>query len=212
MAENILQLNSFTYKYIPQAQAKNIFVVLHGLGDSALGYEWLPNHLNFPNTSYLLLNAPDEYYGGYSWFDFPSPIKPGIDRSRKLLESLAGELNSQGFPYIHQYFFGFSQGCLMVLDLALRFPHLLGGICGVSGYLGLGNEYPEKLSEQARSQKIWLTHGTYDPLLPEVATAAEYKKLIQFKINYSYKVYPKDHTMIAEEIEEIRNWFLQIMH
>ena len=32
--------------------------------------------MNLPWLNYLLVNAPDKYYGGYSWFDYPDNIVP----------------------------------------------------------------------------------------------------------------------------------------
>ena len=66
------------------AQEKNsrrLMVMLHGLGDSLEGYRWLPDAMNLPWLNYLLVNAPDDYYGGYSWFDLDN-IVPGVRRSR----------------------------------------------------------------------------------------------------------------------------------
>ena len=44
--------------------------------------------MNLPWLNYLLVNAPDEYYGGYSWYDFIGEITPGVQRSRELLFEL----------------------------------------------------------------------------------------------------------------------------
>ena len=60
--------------FIPATEpgAKHLMVVLHGLGDSMEGYRFLPQALGIPWMNYLLVNAPDDYYGGFKWFDFPS--------------------------------------------------------------------------------------------------------------------------------------------
>ena len=73
-------------------------MVLHGLGDSIEGWRWLPGALDLPGLNYLLVNAPDEYYGGYSWFDYPGDIVPGIHRSRKLLFELLDDLRAKNLP------------------------------------------------------------------------------------------------------------------
>src|SRR5580658_3073279 len=85
---------------IPAADrhSRRIFVVLHGLGDSVAGWSWFPGELDLPWMNYLLVNAPDPYYTGYSWFDYPGDIAPGIHRSRKLLFGLLDELREKGFP------------------------------------------------------------------------------------------------------------------
>ena len=54
--------------------SKHLLVMLHGLGDSIEGYRWLPEALRLPWLNYLLVNAPDDYYGGYSWFDIEGDI------------------------------------------------------------------------------------------------------------------------------------------
>ena len=56
--------------------SRRLLIMLHGLGDSVQGYRWLPDALNLPWLNYLLVNAPDEYYGGYSWYDFVGDISP----------------------------------------------------------------------------------------------------------------------------------------
>ena len=43
--------------------SKQLMVVLHGLGDSCAGYRWLPSLLGLPWMNYLLVDAPDSYYG-----------------------------------------------------------------------------------------------------------------------------------------------------
>ena len=73
--------------FIPAADSASpwLMVALHGLGDSMEGYRWLPEALRLPQLNYLLVNAPDEYYGGYSWYDFAHDKRPGIVRSRNLI-------------------------------------------------------------------------------------------------------------------------------
>ncbi len=55
-------------EFIPASEknSRRLFVVLHGLGDSIEGWRWLPSALDLPWLNYLLVNAPDEYYGGFS--------------------------------------------------------------------------------------------------------------------------------------------------
>src|SRR6266702_562368 len=81
-----------------EAGSRRLMIMLHGLGDSLEGFRWLPEALNLPWLNYLLVNAPDEYYGGYSWYDFAGNITPGVARSRKLLVSLLDEQRAKGFP------------------------------------------------------------------------------------------------------------------
>src|SRR6266852_2564338 len=118
-----------------------LMVVLHGLGDSIAGYRWLKELLALPWMNYLLVNAPDSYFGGFSWYDFGGDPGPGILRSRKLLFELFDAQRANGFPAEQTTLFGFSQGCLMTVDVGFRYPHLFAGLVGISGYVS----EPERL-------------------------------------------------------------------
>src|SRR5216683_5346698 len=87
-------------EFFPAAEKKSrrLMVVLHGLGDSIAGFRWLPPALNLPWLNYLLVNAPDQYYGGYSWYDFIGDMSPGVQRSRKMLFELLDAQPLAGFP------------------------------------------------------------------------------------------------------------------
>src|SRR5262245_52962233 len=130
-------------EFIPAEDEKSrrLFIMLHGLGDSLDGFRWLPEALNFRWLNYQLVNAPDEYYGGYSWYDFAGDIAPGVERSRRMLFHLLEEQEAKGFPSDQIVLGGFSQGCLMSLEVGLRYPRRLAGIVGISGYVS----NPDKL-------------------------------------------------------------------
>src|SRR5262245_21960032 len=104
-------------EFIAAKGSKRLLVALHGLGDSPAGYRWMPQELAIPNLNYLLVNAPDPYYTGYSWYDFSGDEGVGIQRSRKLLFELLDAQCERGFPTEETVLFGFSQGCLMTVDV-----------------------------------------------------------------------------------------------
>src|SRR5258705_13260121 len=68
--------------------SKRLMIVLHGLGDSMAGYAWVPEAVQIPSLNYLLVNAPDWYYGGYSWYEYAGDAGTGVRRSIKLLSGL----------------------------------------------------------------------------------------------------------------------------
>lgn len=202
----------FTHRYVPApaldpaGPSGKLLVVFHGLGDSLHGFTWLPQALGLRNLSYLLVNAPDDYYGGFSWFDFPADPVPGILRSRRRIAGLLDELTGQGIAPGDILLFGFSQGCLMALDAALRSPLALGGAVGVSGWVAFPEEYPQALSHAARERKYLVTHGLRDPLLPYEGTAAQCKRLRDLGLDLDFRTYDKEHTMLPEEVADIKAW------
>jgi len=189
----------------PQSPTKKLMIVLHGLGDSSEGYKWLPSEMRRSDISYLLLNAPDAYYMGYSWFDIPGDATPGILRSREYLFRTVQELEAQGWKNENIALFGFSQGCLMVLDLALRYPKKFAAVIGISGYAAFLEEYPQAFSSCAKEQKILITHGSEDPMLPLHFTKPQMQKLQSLGLQLEWKEYKKEHTIDPEkEMSDIR--------
>lgn len=216
----MLKTSLFTHKFIPARNpgpSPRVMAVFHGLGDSLHGFTWLPQALRLDGLSYLLVNAPDDYYGGFSWFDFTGggadlgPAIAGIRRSRGLVQGLLGELKAQGVAPADTFLFGFSQGCLMALDAGLRHGERLGGIVGVSGWLAFQEEYPAAFSPAAREQSFLVTHGTRDPLLPFSITRAQCAFLEAQGIKVRFRAYEKEHTMLPEEVEDIRAWLEERM-
>jgi phospholipase/carboxylesterase len=196
-------------QFIPAAEknSRRLFVVLHGLGDSPAGWNWLPGALDLPWLNYLLVRAPDEYFGGYSWFDYPHDIAPGIHRSRKLLFELLDDLRAKNFPAEAITLGGFSQGCLMSIETGLRYPHRLAGIVGISGWVFEIENLLRDLTPVAKSQRIFFSHGHYDPLLPFAEVREQAKKLQSAGLNITWHEYPKEHTVHGvEEIDDIRTF------
>ncbi len=191
----------------PEKDSRRLFVVLHGLGDSIDGWRWLPGALSLLDMNYLLVNAPDEYYGGYSWFEYPGDIAPGIHRSRKLLFELLDDLRAKNFPAEQITLGGFSQGCLMSLETGLHYPHRLAGIVGISGWVFEIENLIRDLTPVAKSQRLLITHGHFDPILPFAEVREQVRQLKAAGLNVAWHEFPKEHTIHGtEEIAVIRDF------
>ena len=186
--------------------------MLHGLGDSVEGYRWMPEAFKLPWMNYLLVNAPDDYFGGFSWFEFsedgnPDVMRPGVERSRKLLFALLDAQRAAGFPTAQTILGGFSQGSLMSLDVACRYPHKLAGVVGISGYVCEPETLLKELSPVAREQKLLVTHGTHDPLLPIAGSRRQIQLLQQAGLNVQWREFTKEHTIAGQaEVDLIREF------
>lgn len=180
-------------------QSRRLLVVLHGLGDSGDGYRWMPGELGLPWLNYLLVNAPDDYFGGYSWYDIYGDAAPGVARSRRLLTELLDSLPPQGFESAQTALFGFSQGCLIALETGLRHPHRLAGLIGVSGYILDVSTLLRELSPVAREQRILMTHGRQDPLIPIEPVRRQAELLRQAGLDLTWREFDKPHTLAGEE-------------
>lgn len=181
--------------------------MLHGLGDSVEGYRWLPGAFRLPEMNFLLVNAPDEYYGGFSWFDFAGDPVPDVERSRKLLFQLLDAQRAAGFPTEQTILGGFSQGCLMSLDVGARYPHKLAGVVGISGYICEPEMLIAEVSPVGREQKFLVTHGIHDPLLPIAKTRGQIAQLRAAGLDVCWQEFAKEHTIAGQaEVDVIREF------
>ncbi len=184
-----------------------VMVMLHGLGDSIEGYRWMPEAMDLPWMNYLLVNGPDEYYGGRSWFDFAGDIVPGVVRSRNMLFEVLDHLRAKGFPTEQTTFGGFSQGCLMAIEIGLRYPRRFAGIVGISGYVCEPEKLVEELSPVASRQRLLITHGTLDPMIPFAVVREQVNVLKSAGLHIEWHEFVKPHTIAGEdELEVIRKF------
>lgn len=190
-----------------QPNSNRVLLMMHGLGDSHEGYLWLPDALQFPWLHYALPDAPDAYYGGYSWFDiFHDPV-PGVRRSYAWLKELLEELHARGFPPDQMIVGGFSQGGLMALEVALRYPRRLAGILCISGAICDPETLLREQSPAARQQRILVTHGRYDEILPFEVTRRQIDQLQRAGIPITWVELEKTHTIAGEtELRLIRDF------
>jgi phospholipase/carboxylesterase len=179
--------------------SRHLMVMLHGLGDSIEGYRWLPEAMRLPWLNYLLVNAPDDYYGGFSWYDITGNSAPGVLRSRQLLFDLLDDLRTRGYSTEQTTLGGFSQGCLMAIDVALRYPHRLAGVVGISGYVFEPNKVVQELTPVALEQRFLVTHGTFDPVVPFEKTRPQVAKLQAAGLRIDWREFAKPHTIAGEE-------------
>ena len=184
-----------------------LMMILHGLGDSIQGFGWLPSALGVPRLNYLLVNAPDPYFGGYSWYDFTGDANTGICCSRALLFELLDRQRENGFPSEQTIVFGFSQGCLMTWEAGLLYPHLFAGLVGISGYVHEPEKILNELSPTAQKQRFLITHGIYDTLIPFAEVRGQIKLLQAAGIQIDWHEFPKAHTIAGEpEVSVIRDF------
>ncbi len=201
------QSQALTTRFFPAADPSGrLVVVLHGLGDSMEGFFWMPELMELPGVNYLLANAPNPYYVGFAWYDIENPL-PGVLAGRALLATLFAELERQGWQSDQIVLFGFSQGCLMAVDFALRHQQPLAGIVGVSGHAMLEDDTEAQIDPQAKKQRWLITHGHDDPVLPLERTRGQMERLRAAGIPIEWHEFPKEHTIdFEEELPLLRRW------
>jgi phospholipase/carboxylesterase len=198
-------------EWVPAAEedSRRLMVVLHGLGDSLDGWRWFPEAMNLPWLNYLLVNAPDDYYGGFSWFNLGEKenMLPGIQRSRKLLSDLLDDLRAKGLPAEQITLGGFSQGCLMSIEAGLRYPHRLAGIVGISGWVCEPEKLMKEIPPVGFQQRLLMTHGTEDTMVTIDRVRRQIPVLKAAGLQIEWHEFAKAHTVAGEtELSVIRNF------
>src|SRR2546422_739195 len=163
--------------------------------------------MGLPWLNYALVNAPDQYDVGFSWYDFGGNILPGVRRSREMLFELLDDLRARGFPTEQTTLGGFSQGCLMAIEVGLRYPHRLAGVVGISGYVCEPEKLVQELSPVAFQQRLLVTHGTLDPMIPFAVVREQINVLKAAGLHIQWHEFPKGHTIAGEpELQVIRDF------
>ena len=187
-------------------------LVLHGLGDSKDGWKSAVPLIAPPGAGWIFVQAPNAYGPGWSWFDIDwathSPDPVGVARSRTALLELLDHLETtRGIHAQDLRLVGFSQGCLMVLELALTVDRRFAGVAAISGWIHALDRFPAGLAPAARSQRILMTHGRWDDVLPIAATRPMAAELKAHGLTLDWREYDKDHGLDPErEVEDLRRF------
>lgn len=195
-----------------------LVVVCHGLGDSHRGWLGVVPYLNLPHCAFAVLDAPFPYYDGFSWFRIPGLTDPShgpqdfltdFTHSRRALNHFLEQLmQSRGISSDRVLLVGFSQGCQMVVAQALRSDQAYAGTIGISGRLGDLQDYPMAFGAAVASQRLLITHGQFDPLLPIDYSREQFTHLRdECAVQLEWREYAKDHSVDPQqELVEIRQW------
>ena len=197
------------YDLVPSAGVH--MLVLHGLGDSRHGWKSVAPMLGLDGVGWIFVEAPDRYFDGFSWFGLAlpdlKPVERDVLRSRELLRELLDHLERErGIPCERIVLLGFSQGCLMAMDLALRHGRRFASVVGLSGWVAFIDEYPAGLGPAAKTQRFLMAHGEADPVVPISATRPQAERLKAMGLDLTWCTYPGlEHGLDPEdELEDLR--------
>ena len=196
-----------THIFIPsKVPSKKLMIILHGRGDSAAGFAFLPPYLDIDEMNYILLDAPNDFYDGYSWYGLPPDHLEGIMHSRAILTQTLDILFEETFNAEESFLFGFSQGSLLVFEFGARYAKVLAGYIGISGYIYEAHTLLKEMNPEVKQAKWLCTHGTEDELLPYEVSKAQVEILQENGFDVEFKSYDKTHTMADDELRMLEAW------
>ena len=154
-------------------EIKNIVVLLHGYGGD--GNDIAQVSLNWkrflPNTLFVCPNAPEICPinpSGYQWFDLSRDEEGFIlDQSKKneiVLKNFLKEIKKEfAISNSKICLSGFSQGCMMSINVGLSSDEKYSGILGFSGKIINKKDLSQRMTFKSETLLI---HGENDDIVP----------------------------------------------
>jgi phospholipase/carboxylesterase len=206
---NNLPLDSLFFP--SQSPSNKLMIILHGRGDSAEGFRFFPEELNLKDMNYLLLNAPFEYFTGFSWYDLPPNQLPGIEYSSKVLTEILDSLFQDKYEPSQTILFGFSQGSLLTFEFGARYQKALAGYIAVSGYIYDADKILKEMNPEVNHGQWLCTNGYEDDVLPFTESRAQVETLLDGDFEIDFRAYHKTHTVDMSELKEIKKWIVDTL-
>ena len=189
---------------IDNLEKVKVIFFMHGYGDSMKGISQIGNLLN-PDNVHVFFNAPFKMnisFGveGYRWFEFPYNDNEFKFSQQSINESISEILGDLKFNIDGIYIGGFSQGGMMTLHNNYGEK--------VNGLIILGSQlfYENKEFNLNKQTKIFMSHGTYDSVIPIESSTRSLNFLLEKGFNVDYKEYPIGHEISIDQINELNNW------
>lgn len=194
---------------------------LHGLGADGHDFEAIVPYLGLDDVGvrFVFPHAPrrpvtiNQGLIMRAWYDIrglvpgSEPDEKGIRESVAQATALVDRERERGIDASRIVLAGFSQGGVIALHTALRYPQRLAGAVGLSTYLPTGAEALQKERSAAnRALPIFLAHGEYDPMIPLEGgeQARQVLEAIGHPVNWN--IYPMQHEVHPDEIADLAEW------
>lgn len=188
-----------------------VVYAMHGIGSNEENILGLVEHLK---DDFILIGirGPIIQGNGFAYFTiegFGKPHREVFDQSIEQLEAFF-DYAAQAYPIDekHQYMFGFSQGAILSMTLALSMGNKIKGIIALNGYVPkfVKEEYPIKPTEDL---SIYISHGEFDPIFP-VQIGKENEEYFQSRCeNVRFTTYPVGHEVSPENLQDFTQWLYQ---
>ena len=188
------------------AKIRNAIILLHGYGGdgkdiSALSFNW-KRHL--PNTIFLCPNGHEKCSinpNGYQWFDLskdnPKYILNEVIKAEEKINVFIREIKDKyNLKNRNICLSGFSQGCMMALNVGLTSLENFGCIIGFSGKIIDKDDLEKRIKSNT---KTLLVHGDQDAVVPPNSLLEAKDFLIRKKIPIEiYMIQNCDHHIPIE--------------
>jgi len=202
---------------------------MHGLGADGNDFVPVVSELGLsgaPAVRFVFPHAPmravtiNNGYVMRAWYDVsPADLagnsrradERGVRESQAQIEALIERESARGIALGRVILAGFSQGGAIALQTGLRYAEPLAGIMALSTYLPLAESVPLEAAAANKATPIFMAHGTFDPVVPYAMGAGSMTYLTGLGYPMEWHVYPMQHSVCLEEIQDIGAWLRKVL-
>jgi len=188
---NSFFFNTIVVKPFSNQKPKNIIILFHGYGGDGKDMSLLASYWKrfLPETIFLCPDAPENCPinpFGFQWFDLSNDkqdyiIEKSLSTEKKINKFVDEIVDAYRINKNKICLSGFSQGCMMALNVGLKSEQKFNCIVGFSGKI----ISKENLSGKIKSKPpVFLLHGDKDTIVPltHMLEAKEFFNKIDYKI------------------------------
>lgn len=209
----------------PKTTANASVIWLHGLGANGHDFEPIVDQLDLPSdlaVRFVFPNAPampvtiNNDMVMPAWYDIhelslvDSKVDlAGIRQSVAAIKALIKRENRRGIESKRMVLAGFSQGGAVAYECGLTCAKPLAGILCLSTYFATHATCAP--TTHNRKTPILIQHGRVDPVVPEMLGREAARQLTKLGNSVEYKTYQMEHTVCAEQIDDISSWLTRVL-
>jgi phospholipase/carboxylesterase len=194
-----------------------LIICLHGRGADMRDLAGLAPAIDQHGYLYICPNAPVTIsigpgYTGQAWYEpggNPSPA--AMEQALTALDGLVREVFTEYQVTAGQaLLLGFSQGGAMTYRYGILRPDIFAGLAILSGAL----RHPEALLPHlpsTRDQRLFIAHGTHDPVLPVDLSHDAVAFLAAQGYQPLYREYPMGHEITLDVLNDLTPWIHQTL-
>ena len=189
-------LKTKTIEPLSKSKPQQAIVLCHGYGGdgkdiSTLAIGW---QRFLPDAIFLCPDAPERCAvnpAGYQWFDLESEkesiiFEKSLAAEEKLSKFLDQVLDNFQLETTNLALVGFSQGCMMIIQVGLKKKEEINSLIGYSGKIINQTHLSKNINSKP---KIFLMHGANDPIVPPMHLLESKEFLLNHKIKIKTKLF-----------------------
>jgi len=194
---------------------------LHGLGADGRDFEPVVPELRLPQDlplRFVFPHAPvrpvtiNAGMRMRAWYDIVAidrsapQDEEGIRASAAATVDLIERERQRGIAAERIVLAGFSQGGVIAIHAALRYPERLAGLVALSTWMPLGETLAGEASAANRDLPVFMAHGRQDPMVPVGLGEQTREALSAAGYPVEWHTYEMPHAVCPAEIADISAW------